>query len=60
MFRRKEIKVTVTEGNVRLEGSVDWGSQKDAAEGCAKRVRGVRQVTNEIRVEPTVSAREAW
>jgi osmotically-inducible protein OsmY len=49
------IKATVRNGWVTLEGKVDWHYQKMLAESAAKRIRGVINVTNNIEVRPTVS-----
>ena len=46
------IKVTVQNGWVTLEGSVDWQYQKTLAESAVKRLKGVVGVTNNIEVRP--------
>ncbi len=53
------IRVRVRDGVVTIEGTVARDSQKDAAEKCAKRVNGVRGITNKIDVEPATVAAEA-
>lgn len=53
------IRVRVRDGVVTIEGTVTRDSQRDAAEKCAKRVNGVRGITNEVNVEPTTVAAEA-
>ena len=53
------IRVRVRDGVVTIEGTVERDSQKDAAENCAKRVNGVRGITNKIDVEPATLAAEA-
>jgi len=53
------IRVRVRDGVVTIEGTVARDSQKDAAENCAKRVNGVRGITNKIDVEPVTVAPEA-
>lgn len=45
------IHIVVSSGQVRLEGVVDNQPDKDAAALCAKRVSGVLQVTNNLRIE---------
>jgi osmotically-inducible protein OsmY len=50
-----QIKVTVKNGWVMLEGSVDWQYQKAIAESAVKRLRGVIGITNNIEVKPRVS-----
>jgi osmotically-inducible protein OsmY len=44
------VQVTVTEGWVMLDGSVEWQSQKRAAEDAVFLLAGVRGVTNRLRV----------
>jgi osmotically-inducible protein OsmY len=46
------VKVTVSKGWVTLEGAVEWQFEKEAAERAARRITGVRGVTNLIRVQP--------
>lgn len=53
-----KVKVTVKEGHVTLEGTVDWNFQRANAAACVHRVAGVRGVTNEIKVAPVVSTLE--
>ena len=50
-----QIKVTVKNGNVRLEGTVDWEYQKNLAQSAVKKLRGVTGVVNKIEVKPQVS-----
>jgi osmotically-inducible protein OsmY len=52
------LKVGIQNGFVTLEGTTDWYFQRDAAESCARKVNGVRGVTNKIEVKPKVSATE--
>jgi osmotically-inducible protein OsmY len=52
---KDKIKVTVRNGWVTLEGTVDWQYQKNIAESAVKRLRGVVGITNNIEVKPTVS-----
>jgi osmotically-inducible protein OsmY len=56
-----KITVTLRDGFLTLEGTVDWHTQRDAAETEAKSVLGVRAVDNKIEVHPGVgSPRESW
>jgi osmotically-inducible protein OsmY len=48
------LKVTVTEGQVKLEGIVDGQYQKDAASRSARHVKGVCALLNLIDVKPKV------
>lgn len=50
-----KIKVTVKNGWVTLEGTVDWQFQKSLAESAVKKLRGVLGVTNNIEVKPQVT-----
>src|ERR1700730_3537744 len=50
-----QIKVTVKNGDVRLEGTVDWEYQKNLAQSAVKKLRGVTGVVNQIEVKPQVS-----
>jgi osmotically-inducible protein OsmY len=49
------IKLTVKNGWVTLEGKVDWHYQKLLAESAVKKLRGVLGVTNQIEVKPQVT-----
>ncbi len=51
-----KIKVTVSKGWVTLKGEVEWHFQKEDAERVARRLAGVRGVTNLISVKPRISA----
>ena len=53
-----KIKVTVRNGWVTLEGTVDWQYQKNLAESAVKKLRGVIGITNNIEVKPRVSPSE--
>ena len=44
------IKPVVSNGGVVLEGEVDWHYQRERAENMARCVRGVRTVTNRIKL----------
>jgi len=52
------IKVTVKNGWMTLEGKVDWHYQKLLAESAVKKLRGVLGVTNQIEVKPQVTPTE--
>jgi osmotically-inducible protein OsmY len=51
-----EIKPVVKEGWVSLTGHVTWGYQRFAAETAVRHLMGVKGVSNEISVRPTVKA----
>jgi osmotically-inducible protein OsmY len=50
-----KLKVTVKNGWVTLEGTVDWQYQKNLAESAVKHLRGVLGITNKIEVKPHAS-----
>jgi osmotically-inducible protein OsmY len=49
------IDVTVSKGWVTLKGEVEWGFQRSDAERVARRITGVRGVSNLITVKPRTS-----
>jgi osmotically-inducible protein OsmY len=51
----QDVKVTVRNGFVILEGTVDWMYQKMAAENAVKYVRGVKGVSNDLHLRQRVS-----
>ncbi|MCI0338801.1 MAG: BON domain-containing protein [Acidobacteria bacterium] len=51
----KDITITVKDGWITLEGEVEWMFQKDSAESAVKFLQGVKGVTNQIKVKPSVS-----
>ncbi|WP_437276798.1 BON domain-containing protein [Sorangium sp. So ce375] len=53
-----KIKVTVSNGWLKLEGEVNWQFQKNAAERAVRYLAGVRGVSNLITVGPRVSPAE--
>jgi osmotically-inducible protein OsmY len=50
-----KIKITVRDGWITLEGEVEWGYQKEAAESAVRYLMGVKGVINLISVKPKVS-----
>jgi osmotically-inducible protein OsmY len=50
-----QIKITVFDGFITLEGEADWHFQKEAAEHAVSRLEGVRGVDNLIVVKPRVA-----
>lgn len=50
------ITVTVRNGWITLEGSVDWSYQKTTAEDAVRHLMGVKGVTNTLTVQPKVAA----
>jgi osmotically-inducible protein OsmY len=49
------IKVTVKDGEVTLEGALEWNYQRERAEKAVRSVRGVVGVTNNITLRPRVA-----
>lgn len=47
-----EIKTSVRDGWITLEGTVDWQYQRAAADGAVRYLVGVKGVTNQIAVTP--------
>ena len=54
----EDIKVSVKNGQVTLEGTVEFEFQRKLAQSSVKKLRGVARVTNKIQVKPPVSPRE--
>lgn len=52
------IRVGVKDGDVDLEGVLDWNFQRTAAAACARRVAGVRDVANNITLRPSAAPNE--
>jgi osmotically-inducible protein OsmY len=54
MVPTDRVKVTVSKGWITLDGEVEWQYQREDAERAARRITGVRGVTNLISVKPRV------
>lgn len=54
-YSSKNIKVTVRDGWITLDGDVDWDFARRSAEAAVRSVKGVKGVINLIHVKPTVS-----
>jgi osmotically-inducible protein OsmY len=50
----EKIKVTVSNGWVKLEGEVEWQYQKEAAESAVRYLTGMTGVSNLITIKPRV------
>jgi osmotically-inducible protein OsmY len=50
-YASDHIRVVVRDGWVTLEGQVEWNYQRDRAEAAARRVRGVKGISNLLRLE---------
>jgi osmotically-inducible protein OsmY len=51
----EQIKVTVSDGWITLDGYVNWKFQKNLAESAAKKLKGVTGITDNILVSPKVT-----
>ena len=54
----KNVKLTVEDGWITLQGEVEWHYQKTAAENALHRLMGVKGITNSIIVKPHVPPAE--
>ncbi|MEA2782884.1 MAG: hypothetical protein QOK29_4428 [Rhodospirillaceae bacterium] len=54
----ENIKVVVKDRWVTLEGEVEWNYQREAAENAVRWLRGVRGVTNLIKMRPRIAPEE--
>jgi osmotically-inducible protein OsmY len=50
----ERIRVTVADGQVKLEGDVEWEYQRGRAEEVVQSIKGVRGIENEIVVKPQI------
>jgi hypothetical protein len=57
-FSHPNIKTVVKDAQVTLEGNLEWSYQRVRSENAARRVVGIREVVNEIKLMPRVSADE--
>jgi osmotically-inducible protein OsmY len=57
-YSHERFKVVVKKGWVTLEGDAEWNYQRERAEQAARRVRGVKGVTNLITLKPRVAPSE--
>ena len=53
-----QVKLTVRYGHVVLEGAVEWMYQRMAAEDAIKTIRGVKGVSNQIKIQSYASPAE--
>ena len=52
------VKITVREGFITLDGTVDWWFQKNAAEVAVETLMGVKGVSNLIAIKPKLTGSE--
>jgi osmotically-inducible protein OsmY len=58
MIPDEKIKVSVEDGNVKLEGDVEWEYQRNQAKTAVENLTGVRFVTNLVAVKPKITPYE--
>ncbi len=51
----EQIKPIVKQGTVGLEGTVEWHYQRERAESAIRRVAGVINVRNSIKIRPSLA-----
>lgn len=56
MIPEEKIKVKVEDGDVKLEGEVEWEYQRSQAKTAIQNLTGVRSVINLITVKPKITA----
>ncbi len=54
----EQIKIIVKNGWVTLEGNVEWNYQRERAEAAVRRVKGVKGISNLIKLKPKVEPTE--
>ena len=57
-YSSENIKAVVRDGWLTLEGEVDWKFQSERAEEAVRRVRGLKGVTNLIKIKPRATPSE--
>jgi osmotically-inducible protein OsmY len=53
--QEEKIKIKVENGNVRLEGEVEWNYQRTSAKDAIEKLAGVCSITNLITVKPKIT-----
>jgi osmotically-inducible protein OsmY len=53
-YSAERIKVVVRDGWITLEGEVEWNYQRESAESAVRWLKGVKGVSNLIRLKPSV------
>jgi VCBS repeat-containing protein len=54
--QEEKVKIKVEEGNVTLEGEVEWEYQRASAKTAIEQLAGIRSITNLITVKPQITA----
>jgi osmotically-inducible protein OsmY len=57
-YSSENMKVTVRNAWVTLEGTAEWNYQRTRAEEAARRVKGIKGITNLIELKPRVAPSE--
>jgi osmotically-inducible protein OsmY len=57
-YSYEHIKVVVKNGWVTLEGEAEWNYQRESAERAARRIRGVKGITNRVELKPRLAPSE--
>ena len=57
-IQEEKIKIKVEDGNVRLEGEVEWEYQRSSIISTVQNLTGVRSVVNLIMVKPKITSSE--
>ena len=57
-YSSEQIKVVARDGWLTLEGEVEWKFQSERAEEAVRRVRGLKGVTNLIKIKPRATPSE--
>ncbi|WP_179862302.1 BON domain-containing protein [Longibacter salinarum] len=51
----QDVQISVNDGRVTLDGSVDWHYQRRRAEETVRYIRGVREIQNNLTVKPATT-----
>jgi len=57
-YSHENFKVVVKNGWVTLEGTTEWGYQRNRAEVAVRKVKGIKGITNLVMVKPRVAPSE--
>jgi osmotically-inducible protein OsmY len=57
-YSSENMKLTVRNGWVTLEGSAEWNYQRTRAEDAVRRVRGIKGISNLVTLKPRVAPSE--
>ena len=55
-IQEEKVKIKVEDGNVRLEGEVDWAFQRNNIQSAIQNLTGIRSVSNLISIKPLLKA----